>query len=220
MIENFAFIDIHTHHQSNYLGVFSIENVSDNFDKLDTHKMYSAGIHPWYIDATPSNVQFSTLQSVACKHNILAIGECGLDTLSNIDLKLQVPLFIQQIHLAESLGKPLIIHCVRSYNLVLQLLNTNKVSIPVIFHGFNKDIVLANRIIDEGHYLSFGKSLFNSRVSSLFSHIPFDRFFLETDDASLSIRDIYARAASIREIDLLSLQIGIVSNFNTVFKLY
>lgn len=52
---------------------------------------------------------------------VWAIGECGLDKYSQVDFDIQKQYFIKQIELSELTHKPLIIHCVKAYNELLNL---------------------------------------------------------------------------------------------------
>lgn len=51
----------------------------------------------------------------------LAIGEAGLDKLASADILLQKEVLIRQILLSESVGKPLVIHCVKAFNELIEL---------------------------------------------------------------------------------------------------
>ncbi len=76
---------------------------------------------------------------------------------------------------------------------------------------------MASRIISEGYYLSFGKALQQERVRECLGTIPSDRFFLETDDAALSIETVYDLAASTLSIDHNSLSLQLQKNAAAVF---
>ncbi len=157
------------------------------------------------------------LKRISINKNVLAIGECGLDKICDVDLDLQQEVFVQQIELANAIGKPIIIHCVRAYEEVLMLLKKEKASVPVIFHGFNKNKIIADKIIANGYYLSFGKALQKPQTAAIISGVPADRIFLETDDADISIEEIYHLAASACSIDEASLILQIQKNAAAVF---
>ena len=145
------YIDIHTHKQHSKTA--SIVNCLSNFSQLPASGFYSVGIHPWYINKETEK-QFIELTAISQQAKVLAIGECGLDKVCKTDFALQQPYFIKQIQLAHTLHKPLIIHCVRAYNEVMQILAQQKVQVPVIFHGFNKkNNALAQELIAKGYYL-------------------------------------------------------------------
>ncbi len=152
--------------------------------------------------------------------NVLAIGECGLDKLCHTAWNLQVVVFKQQIELANKLNKPLIIHCVRAFDELLQVFEENPPIVPVIVHGFNKKDNIAERLVSAGMYISFGAAILkdSSPAALALKNMPADRFFLETDNADISIGDMYHAAAVIREIKEEAVILQVQQNFATVFK--
>jgi TatD DNase family protein len=211
------YINIHTHHplSSKHEDIFELVNLYDQFETASVENFCSMGLHPWYLQNIES--QLDILHHHSGNANVLAIGECGLDKVCTTDWSVQQLAFQSQIELADKLNKPLIIHCVRAYSEVLSMLQ--KVNVPVIFHGFNKNLVLAMEIIHQGYYLSFGAALLkdNSTVHETFAQIPPDRFFLETDDAGISITEVYQAAAYIRKTEEEVIILQLQQNFKKVF---
>ena len=150
---------------------------------------------------------------------LLGIGECGLDKAIACDLAVQLEVFISQIGLAEKFRKPLIIHCVRAYNELLQCKKHSRSSVPWIIHGFTGKPELARQLIRQGFYLSFGPALLHdkSNLCKVLAEMPLDRLFLETDAAEVSISEIYAGAAKTLGLELETLQQQLLSNFHRVF---
>ena len=131
------YIDIHTHRKESSEEFFSLHNISpEDFIRLpDSEKnCFSAGIHPRCIDSTVEE-KIKILRQIAPNPSILAIGETGLDKLCRVDFTLQKEIFNHQISIAKEVKKPLIIHCVKAYNEVQQLLKEARAEVPVIFHG-------------------------------------------------------------------------------------
>lgn len=211
------FINIHTHHPPAQ-DCWSIQNAHDNFEHLHTLQYYSAGLHPWYLNALTQESEFEKFKLYSNQKNVLAIGECGLDRLCNTTFPLQEKVFIHQIKWANELAKPIIIHCVRAHRQVLILLKEYNNHMPVIFHGFNNQIEIAHSLLKAGHFLSFGKSLFTPKMETVFSKIPAEFIFLETDDSDLSIQAIYQQAAKIKNCSLEKLSAQIQQNAKTVFN--
>lgn len=178
---------------------------------------YSIGLHPWYVDAANWPQQMEALMHYSANDNVLAIGECGLDKVCTTDFIVQQLVFNRQIALANTIGKPLLIHCVRAFDEVQLLLEKNKVQVPVIFHGFNKSKALAQQLIGKGYYLSFGKALQLPAVQLVLAGLPLPQIFLETDAAAFSIATVYTLAASILQIDSNTLSLQIAKNTATVF---
>lgn len=213
---HFSYIDIHTHHPIKEPQVFKLPNVI--FGKENVLKSScSIGIHPWYLPEQLDN-SLAALYSEAAQSDVLAIGECGLDKVCDTEWSLQVYVFEKQIQLANDLQKPLIIHCVRAYQEIMQILKEKKVNVPVIFHGFNKKYELGDSILKKGYYLSLGKSILNGTQDELIQKADVTKIFLETDDKSTNIVDIYTYFCAARKISLEQLQNQLFQNFINVFR--
>lgn len=213
-----VFIDIHCHHVPNRSELAVISFDLSEFDpQLAEKQLYSLGVHPWFIQQ--QNWQ-AGLQTMVNHHNLLAIGECGLDKAIKTPLELQMQVFAQQIQLAAQWRKPLIIHCVRAFNQLIELKQANPNVKAWIIHGYNGNLQIAQQLIKHGFYLSFGRALLteNSNAQQTLSILPLERLFLETDAANdISIGAIYSAAAKIVGINVLTLTQQILANFQRVF---
>jgi TatD DNase family protein len=214
-----TYIDIHKHeHEARRDDdVFTIYSKYEAFQSLFSERQYSLGIHPWYI--LDSETQFDDLKKSVYQSGVMAVGECGLDAMRGASFELQAALFQRQIHLANECGKPLIIHCVRAFPQALSLLKQAKV--PVIFHGFNKKLPVANDILKQGYYLSFGADILKDTTAAfaVLAHIQANRFFFETDDSPTGIKEIYQTAARIRKTAEDAIILQVRENFKTAFNL-
>ncbi len=209
------YINIHTHHQPQVNELF-ILNLYKDFNQVEMKGLYSIGLHPWYITADWQN-ELELLKHYASHPHVKAIGECGLDKLADSDFALQQQIVAQQIQLANQIKKPLIIHCVKAYDEMLQQLK--QAQVPAVFHGFNKSKELALQIINAGYCLSFGKALLQPHMQEVLRIVPKEKFFLETDDASVSIEMLYKTAAAIFSIDEESLSLQLEKNTQHFFPL-
>jgi TatD DNase family protein len=211
------FVNLHTHSQI-YDAKLEIVNAEINEPK--GYKYYSYGIHPWFINKETIDEDLNKLRFKITEKNCLAIGECGLDKLSKVDYDLQTFVFNEQIKLANEVKKPLIIHCVKSFNELINCLNLSNNEMPVIIHGYNNNENIARVLKDYGCYFSFGKALlgYDSNASKVIKNIGKDYIFLETDDADLSIKYVYGKATEILGVNLEIVQEQIKMNFEKVFK--
>jgi len=211
------FINIHTHHQTYDAKVELVNLAPESSDKTN---FYSYGLHPWHLNKSEVEWQLQTLRRVATEKKCIAIGECGLDKLCATDFSLQTHVFIEQIKLANQLNKPLIVHCVRAFNEIINCLNLNDNKIPVIIHGFNNNQNIAKMLNDHGYFFSFGKALlaYDSNASKVIRKTGRKQFFLETDDSDVSIKYVYKKAAELLGVDVESLVHQIKSNFENVFQ--
>lgn len=208
------FINIHTH---NAATGFAVKNYYSHFAAIPSTDYFSAGLHPWYIAETTWQQEFTALTAVCGQRNMLAIGECGLDKVCSTDFALQQTVFAAQVQLANTINKPLIIHCVKAYDEVQHILQQQQHKVPVIFHGFNKSRELALQLLSKGYYLSFGKALQQPQLQTVLAALPVEKIFLETDDAGISIETVYNAAASILQIDINALSLQLQKNAAQVF---
>jgi len=213
-----VFINTHTHTQ---LYDAKIELVTLGPGAPDKPNHYSYGLHPWHLEKETCQHQLNNLKIVAHEKRCLAIGECGLDKLCKVDFDLQEEVFIEQIKIANQINKPLIVHCVKAFNELINCLNLNDNKVPVIVHGFNNNENIARVLVNEGIYFSFGKALlgYESNAAKAIKNVGRKNFFLETDDADISIKYIYKKATELLGIDEEIIKQQLQSNFETVFKL-
>lgn len=212
------FINTHTHKQ---IYDAKIELVSLPPDKRENLNHYSYGLHPWSLKREELDWQLQNLSRVGTESRCLAIGECGLDKVCAVDLDLQLDAFNAQVQLANRLKKPLLIHCVKAFNELLNCLTEHDNKVPVIIHGFNNNENIANLLLDRGYILSFGKALlaYDSNASKVIRKTGRKQILLETDDSDISIKYIYHKAADLLGIDEEVLKQQLQSNFESIFKL-
>ncbi|CAM4113554.1 TatD family hydrolase [Flavobacterium antarcticum] len=212
------FINIHTHESSENSSVLEIVNQYPNsFDKNVPY--FSIGIHPWYINADFWKAELAIIEEKLQFGNCLALGECGLDKRRETPIEFQLEVFEAQLLLAEKYKMPVIIHCVAAFQELIALKYKLNISVPMVIHGFSKSIELAEQLLKNGFYISFGKYLIkNPELELVFASIANERFFLETDTIEEGIEQVYDLAAKYKNIDVVTLQQIVTKNFNTVFK--
>ncbi|TDO71286.1 TatD DNase family protein [Flavobacterium chryseum] len=212
------FFNFHTHHFTNQPNILELVNQYPNeFDAAIPS--YSIGIHPWYITENRVDADLKIIEEKLQTENCLAIGECGLDKRIEIPLELQISVFERQLVLAEKYKKPVVIHCVAAFQEVIAIKKKMKISVPMIMHGFSKNNQIAEQLIKEGFYISFGKYLLrNPELKTVFQNVPNDLFFLETDKIEENIKQVYDLASEYKGITIKDLQEIISSNFKEVFE--
>ena len=203
------FFDFHHHDADRKSGIYNLkfnEEIPENF--------FSAGIHPNAL-SDGLEKQLLWLQEIAVAENCVAIGECGLDGLIDVDEKLQQKAFLAQIEIANSLQKPLIIHCVKRFSQLLQFRKMAKV--PMIVHGFNKRKTIGDDLLKNGFCLSFGKSvLYNVNLQDFLKDFPTEKLFLETDSSDFEIKELYQKVADLKKISLEDLTQKIKENLKNL----
>lgn len=211
------FLDIHTHSKSSSHQVFAIQNKYPSSDELSTP--FSVGIHPWFLKKETFEIELFLLEEKLQHENCYAIGECGLDKAIDVDFDFQKEVFIQQIHLSEKYQKPMILHCVRAFQEIIELKKQFSPSQTWILHGFQKSKQLAESFLFKGIFLSFGEAVLSkSDLQNVILDFPLDYLLIETDNSEVSIALIYQKIAAIKNIEIEVLKEKIQANFNTIFK--
>jgi len=210
-----TYIDLHTHHASTGHGVSVFNNRFAHDPAYYTDSLFSIGVHPWDAGLVDDS-SFRELEEWLAHPNCFALGECGLDKLHGADFSLQKQVFGMQLELAQRHAMPVIIHCVRAFDELMEMARPYAGKIPLVVHGFHKSAQLAAQLTGKGFYLSLNPALFGRKDfdSSL---IPLERLFLETDmREDLSIREVYQAAATWLNVDEEVLKERINGNFEAL----
>ena len=217
------FLDIHTHSLSsdaNIKKVFNLDITASTLGEdlelfFGENESVSVGIHPWSVSEESFFEQLEILEYLATDSRVKAIGEIGLDKMKGPNLKLQEEVFLKQIRVAEAVKKPIIVHCVKSFNELIAIKKVVRPKVPMIIHGFHRKIDLAKELTQKGFYLSFGRALLESDlVKEALRSIPLDQVFFETDDdKALVVSEVYETAADFLKIDLEELKDKIYQNY-------
>lgn len=187
------YINIHTHHPTGYHT-----------------EPQGVGTHPWDAARNAECVEdFDKAQ---------LIGEIGLDFATDIDHNIQEGVFRRQLAQAQARNLPVILHCVRAFEPTIKILSDYKLR-AVIFHGFIGSEQQATEALRRGYYLSFGPNVLRSPKSIKALNIcPLERLFIETDESHITIEEIYAEIARLRDIDVTILAANIIENYKQIFN--
>lgn len=192
--------------------------MENRFVNIHTHRpqaeeltVTSAGVHPW-------EAERAEMPSAGAFDGVQAVGEIGLDWARPVDRARQTELLHAQLHVAEQLGKPVVLHCVRAFEPLMQALAGYRLR-AVIFHGFVGSPEQAARALKRGFYLSFGeRSLRSPRTAEVLRTMPAERLFLETDESETPIGAIYRQAAVLRGTTPEELGKTITENYKRIFE--
>ncbi|WP_455668932.1 TatD family hydrolase [Phocaeicola sp.] len=192
---------------------YTIRNVIGRANPAPTVEgYYSVGIHPWR--ASEAGLEEWESLEEAVKHPaVLAIGEAGLDKLTSTDFSLQREVFIKQIFLSESVEKPLVIHCVKAFNELIELKKKYRPRMPWVVHGFRNNLNIARRLMNEDIYLSLGEKY----QADVLQSIPLERLLTETDESVLGIHTLIERMAEARGLEANDLCNRIDQNARKIF---
>ncbi|AOW18536.1 hypothetical protein LPB03_14205 [Polaribacter vadi] len=212
-----TFFDAHTHTISSDENVFSIVNTYPN--SANFTNAFSVGMHPWFINKENLYNELLIVEEKLQEKNCFALGECGLDKITKTDFELQKAVFKNQILLSEKHKKPLIIHCVKAFQEIIEIKNMMKPTQIWVLHGFNKNLNVAESLLKNGFIVSFGAAIINNKkLQDVVLNISLENFLLETDDSEVTIQEVYQKIASIKNIEVKELQQKIEQNFKRIFK--
>ncbi|NCO33286.1 MAG: TatD family hydrolase [Armatimonadetes bacterium] len=146
------------------------------------------GLHPWYVNDR-SDRWLSRLE--VCLDAVpSAIGEIGLDSwVEDRDEAAQEEVFRAQLHLAIQRGLPVMVHCVRAWGWLMDVLR--EVTTPaagVLLHAYSGPADLVEPLTEMGAYFSFGGTVLkpgNTRLRAALLTVPPDRLLVEIDAPAL-----------------------------------
>lgn len=181
----------------------------------------------------------ATYEAMARHPKVIAIGECGLDYFrcEPSTKKKQIDAFVQQIELANTVQKPLMLHVRASartsmdaYEDVLEILKSHaKVQGDVHFYAGNWET--AKKFLDIGFVLGFnGVLTFTHDYDEVVRNTPLDSILSETDAPYLApvpyrgkrneptyVIEVVKKMALIREVDETNMALHLIANTKRVF---
>lgn len=216
------YIDIHTHDAKPSEGIFSVENLMAHENLKPENisaRAFTAGIHPWHLNENNREQLLDYVRNIAGNPGLIAFGEAGFDKLRGPSIEIQKSTFEEQVNIACERQKPLVIHCVRAWDELLVAHKNLKPSTPWLVHGFRGKKELALQLVKRGMYISFWFDFaLRPESAGLFRFLPKERIFLETDGASVDIREIYRKVSGDLAISIDLLKERIRNNFNLLFN--
>jgi len=208
--------DFHTHQQNVPNSLFNV--VLNNNETPPEEGHFCAGLHPWF----ELNDQYiSELKKVLENPRCLAIGETGLDRVRKENFEEQIDYFKHHIDLAKIFNKPIVLHCVKAYQDVLQIMNSTKIDLPIVFHDYNGDTQTTERLLkEENVFFSYGDKLFkdNSKGHQSLKTIPLSRLLIETDDSGKPIEDIGLRLSELVGKEYVEVSAYCLDNAQEILK--
>lgn len=189
-------LDIHTHKpypQPDALISLDLDSARD----LHANQFYSIGFHPWLV-ASNAVLDEARMNLVSSNPNVLAVGESGIDILRGGLLFKQINTFRSVVKISEELKRPLIVHDVKGHDIIVGLKKDLHPAMPWALHGFRGKPSVADMMLRQGMYLSFGEQ-FNPDTVKM---VPAEFILAETDNSEKSIQVIISLLSQVRGEDL------------------
>ena len=214
-------------------------SVNDYDSMLETVKDFndvsvSCGVHPLHQDEACS---YDGLLEKASRHEVVAIGETGLDYFYSPESKdVQLQSFIDHIKVANETKKPLIIHTRDAREDTINLLKAHKAPhTKGVLHCFTESLEMAEAAMELDFYISIsGIVTFNSaqELREVVKAIPLERLLIETDSPWLApvphrgkqnqpgyVVEVAEFIAELKGITVAELARITTENFYTLFSL-
>jgi TatD DNase family protein len=137
-----------------------------------------------------------TIQALACRPEVVAIGECGLDFNRNYTPKdIQRVCFEQQLDLAIELNMPVFIHERDAHDMMGEVLFPRLAQLPgAVIHCFTGNEEQLDDYVAQGLYIGITGWICDERrgqeLQKIVSRIPLNRILIETDAPFLLPRDL------------------------------
>lgn len=223
--------DVHTHHRAPQPeGIIALswpataEEQQTLRSTLLPDQLYSVGLHPWHTASLPpecavsgfSEESLRRFEEVVALPNVVAVGECGLDRLQGATMAVQINALKHQVAVSEKVGKPLILHSVRTDDMILSLHRELQPTQPWVMHGYRGKPQGAASLTSRGIYVSLGERWNEATLRQMLDHAP--RLLLaETDESPLDIHQIIDRMSDLVGHDITPLLAqnlrGIIMNY-------
>ena len=153
----------------------------------------SMGIHPENIGK--EIFDYKKYKKLSLYEKVVAIGEIGLDYWYSPKTKKkqaefkekQKELLIKQINMANKLELPVIFHCRKAHNDLLEILSTKENSnLKGVIHCFTGNWDQTKKYLNMGFYLGFTGIIFKFDLDEVIKKAPLDKILIETDCPFLS----------------------------------
>lgn len=209
-------LDVHARMKEGHVKAITVGTaISTSRDAVAYAKAYedvwaTVGYHPSHVTSTYEDpeepraleepYQIDVLKEIASEHSVIAIGECGLDYHqmdsewdSAEGREKQRCIFEEQIALAATLDKTLVVHLRDAEADMLEVLQRARTQFPslrIVMHSFTSTAQMASDLLDLGVWFGIGGIVtFKPRKTTpvkdalleIVKRLPMDRILLETD---------------------------------------
>jgi len=212
------YIDFHTHTAGGGADTIAIKNLMAGDEvpaDFPSNTLFSAGIHPWQLTEENEEQLMTELLLTAAHPHVVMIGEAGFDRLRGAQGDVQYRAFLFQAHIAEEMGKPVVIHCVKGWDELRRARREVKPGRSWIINGFRGSGSLAASLAEEGFWFSLGTKGMTPEVLASVSH---QRLLLETDDSGREISEVYSLFGAAAGYEDRRAETLIRNNFNSLFN--
>ena len=198
--------------------------------------VYAAlGIHPWNVNVLKENELEQTLELItaqALKHNVVAVGEIGLDAKYEKIWDKQLVVFEKMLKLAETLNLPVIVHSRGTTAQIVQMLPSYNLK-RVLLHWFSYPLTALSEAVSHGYFITEGPpAAYSNGIREVIAQVPLANLLTETDgpvkywkqpfNGQLTkpsfIRNVVEAVAEIKKVSVVDVAEQIARNFEDFFN--
>lgn len=236
--EGVAYINVGTGKDTSGRAVELIDVTRGVYGTVGVHPVRAGGAHDDDESGPEVEFDYQHYKAMAETPGVVAIGECGFDYFRVLkDTKpRQERGFIEQIELANELGKPLMLHIrdvkgsMGAYEDALHVLKAHA-NVRGNVHFFAGTYHVAKQFWDMGYTTSFtGVITFTHEYDEVVKNAPLEMLHAETDapyvapvpfrghrNEPLNVREVYKKIAHIREQDEEAVRVQLLQNAERLF---
>ncbi len=197
------------------------------------------GVHPWWAGSESADWS-STLENLLIRHPRSGVGEIGLDRwIRDGDFERQKEVFATQLDLAARHSRPVALHCLQAWGILLEMCREKPPSCGLLLHSYGGPPEMVEDFVALGAYFSISGYFFRPGKEAklaAFASLPLDRLLIETDAPDMALPEekwscrvpgdpkgtlnhpgnlgaVYAAVASLRGLDPEELETQVTRNF-------
>ena len=169
----------------------SLEHLEPLLALKSQHAMLdmAAGFHPYFLSHLENEQWQQQLKRMhqwleLHSSDIVAIGEFGMDGALSLPMDFQERVFVDQLEMASTFKKPVVLHHRKSHNALIRILKANKFTHGGVIHAFSGSAEIAKTYIDMGFLLGIGGTITyprGAKTRRALESLSLDSFLLETD---------------------------------------
>ncbi len=204
----------------------------ERLDRRHPQIVPAFGLHPWTIARTADSPVpaalprdwLAQLETVLRRHPTAAVGEIGLDGGRDAPER-QREFFRLQLETAARLNRPAVIHCVKAWPQLREVLCQFRLERGLLLHAYAGPAELVAPLAELGAFFSFGRALSDPRRHKLraaLAAVPAKRLLFESDTPTADsepadLPRLLAAAAELRGEPAAELRARTMDNFAILF---
>lgn len=141
------------------------------------------GIHPWFISNIDKDF-YQKFEQIIQQQPELMVGEIGLDK-NYPQFDLQQELFLFQFNIARIYNRPVIIHCIKAWDILLNIFKQNHLPPKILLHSCNASTEIITHLSKNSNiFFSYSIKILKYNSNNDVSRInatPNEQLLIETD---------------------------------------